>query len=104
MTSNLNITDGKRADYKGAYDVPLTPNRVIVAYKFYNDFHLFNVWDSHRAYFVVRHKENLPCEIVKGLDLPETRPRSSTDKSQERSVCHRPSSFAMAAYWLVNRG
>lgn len=73
LPAYINITDGKTADNKGAYDVPLTQNSVIVADRFYNDFHLLNVWDSNRVFFVVRHKENLRYETVKELDLPETR-------------------------------
>jgi hypothetical protein len=41
----VNITDGKTADNKGAYDIPLLKRSVIVADRFYNDFSLLNVWD-----------------------------------------------------------
>jgi len=37
------VTDGKTADNKGAYDIPLLSNSVIVADRFYNDFSLLNV-------------------------------------------------------------
>lgn len=69
----VNITDGKTADNKGAYDVPLVKGSVIVADRFYNDFNLLNIWDSNGVFFVVRHKENLQYTVVKELDLPNNR-------------------------------
>lgn len=71
LPSYVNITDGKTADNKGAYDIPLVKNSVIVADRFYNDFHLLNVWDSNKVFFVVRHKENLKYETIKELKLPQ---------------------------------
>ena len=73
LPAYVNITDGKTADNKGAYDVPLLANSVIVADRYYNDFSLLNVWDSNSVYFVVRHKENLKFKPVKELELPENR-------------------------------
>lgn len=69
----VNITDGKTADNKGAYDIPLVKNSVIVADRFYNDFKLLSIWDSNKVFFVVRHKDNLKYTTVKELDLPENR-------------------------------
>jgi len=69
----VNITDGKTADNKGAYDLPLVKGSVIVADRFYNDFHLLNIWDSNGVFFVIRHKENLKYKSVKELDLPQNR-------------------------------
>lgn len=59
LPAYVNITDGKTADNKGAYDIPLLKGSVIVADRFYNDFSLLNVWDSNRVFFVVPHKDNL---------------------------------------------
>ncbi len=73
LPAYVNITDGKTADNKGAYDVPLLANSVIVADRYYNDFSLLNVWDSNSVYFVVRHKENLKFRSVKDLELPDNR-------------------------------
>src|SRR5690606_21656097 len=73
LPAYVNITDGKTADNKGAYDIPLTKQSVVVADRFYNDFHLLNVWDSSSVFFVVRHKENLQYETVKELPLPENK-------------------------------
>ncbi|MCB0540078.1 MAG: IS4 family transposase [Bacteroidetes bacterium] len=73
LPTYVNITDGKTADNKGAYDIQLTKQSVIVADRFYNDFHLLNVWDSNSVFFVVRHKENLQFSTVKELELPENR-------------------------------
>jgi hypothetical protein len=73
LPAYVNITDGKTADNKGAYDVPLLANSVIVADRYYNDFSLLNIWDSNSVYFVVRHKENLKFKPVKELELPENR-------------------------------
>lgn len=71
LPAYVNITDGKTADNKGAYDIPLLKGSVIVADRFYNDFSLLNIWDSKGVYFVIRHKENIQYTIVKENDLPE---------------------------------
>ena len=47
----VNVTDGKTADNKGAYDIPLLANNVIVVDRYYNDFSLLKVWDSNSVYF-----------------------------------------------------
>jgi hypothetical protein len=73
LPAYVNITDGKTADNKGAYDVPLLKGSVIVADRFYNDFSLLNVWDSNGVYFVVRHKNNIKFKTLKELELPENR-------------------------------
>ena len=71
LPAYVNITDGKTADNKGAYDIPLLKGSVIVADRFYNDFSLLNIWDSSSVYFVVRHKENIQFETIKELELPK---------------------------------
>lgn len=73
LPTYVNITDGKTADNKGAYDIPLIAFSVIVADRFYNDFHLLNVWDSNKVFFVIRHKENLKFTVVKENNLPDNR-------------------------------
>lgn len=73
LPAYVNITDGKTADNKGAYDIPLLKGSVIVADRFYNDFSLLNVWDSSSVYFVVRHKDNIQFKTLKELELPEER-------------------------------
>jgi hypothetical protein len=73
LPAYVNITDGKTADNKGAYDIPLLANSVIVADRYYNDFSLLNVWDSNLVFFVVRHKENLQFETIRENELPENR-------------------------------
>ena len=60
----VNITDGKTADNKRAYDIPLLKGSVIVADRFYNDFSLLNVWDSSQVYFVIRHKDNIKFKTL----------------------------------------
>lgn len=67
------VSDGKTADNKGAYDIPLLANSVIVADRFYNDFSLLKVWDSSQVNFVVRHKENLQYETIAENELPDGR-------------------------------
>jgi hypothetical protein len=69
----VNITDGKTADNRGAYDVPLVKRSVIVADRFYNDFQLLNIWDSNGVFFVIRHKENLQYTSIKELELPDNK-------------------------------
>lgn len=73
LPAYVNITDGKTADNKGAYDIPLIAWSVIVADRFYNDFYLLNLWDSNKVFFVIRHKHNLKFTVVKENELPENR-------------------------------
>ncbi|MGL4582834.1 MAG: IS4 family transposase, partial [Flavobacterium sp.] len=73
LPAYINITDGKTADNKGAYDIPLLKGSVIVADRFYNDFSLLNIWDSRQLHFVIRHKDNLRFEMIKELELLENR-------------------------------
>jgi len=73
LPAYINITDGKTADNKGAYQIPLLKGSVIVADRFYNDFSLLNIWDSNGVYFVIRHKENIQYRTIKENDLPDNR-------------------------------
>jgi hypothetical protein len=70
LPAYVNITDGKTADNKGAYDIPLLKGSVIVADRFYNDLSLLDVWDSKGVFFVIRHKENIQFITIKENDLP----------------------------------
>ena len=69
----VNITDGKKADNKGAEHIPIQKGAVIVADRYYNDFSMLNIWDSKGAFFVIRHKDNLKFESIKERNLPEKR-------------------------------
>jgi hypothetical protein len=73
LPAYVNITDGKTADNKGAYDVPLLKGSVIVADRYYNDFSLLDIWDSKGVYFVIRHKDNLQYRQIKEKELPDDR-------------------------------
>lgn len=73
LPAYVNITDGKTADNKGAYDIPLLRGSVIVADRFYNDFSLLNIWDSNGVKFVIRHKDNLQFTVIKENELPDHR-------------------------------
>ena len=73
LPAYVNITNGKTADNKGAYDIPLLKRSVIVADRFYNDFSLLNIWDSSEVFFVVRHKDNIQYRSIKENELPENR-------------------------------
>jgi hypothetical protein len=73
LPAYVNITEGKTADNKGAYDIPLLRHSVIVADRFYNDFALLNIWDSNELYFVIRHKENIKFTSIKENELSEKR-------------------------------
>lgn len=73
LPAYVNITDGKTADNKGAYDIPLLKGSVIIADRFYNDFSLLNVWDKSDVYFVVRHKHNIKFKTIKELKLPDNK-------------------------------
>ena len=73
LPAYVNITDGKTADNRGAYDIPLLKGSVIVADRFYNDFSLLNIWDSKGIFFVIRHKENIQYTSIKENKLPDNR-------------------------------
>jgi hypothetical protein len=73
LPAYVNITDGKTADNKGAYAIPLLKGSVIVADRFYNDFSLLNIWDSKGVFFVIRHKENLQYCVIKENELPDNK-------------------------------
>ncbi len=73
LPAYVNITDGKTADNKGAYDIPLLKGSVIVADRYYNDLSLLNVWDSKGVYFVIRHKDNLQFKVLRENELPKNR-------------------------------
>jgi hypothetical protein len=73
LPAYVNITNGKTADNKGAYEIPLLKGSVIVADRFYNDFALLNIWDSNKVFFVIRHKENLQFTKKKDNELPQNR-------------------------------
>jgi len=73
LPAYINITNGKTADNKGAYDIPLLKGSVIVADRFYNDFSLLNIWDSKGVYFVIRHKDNVQYTVIKENELPDNR-------------------------------
>ena len=46
LPAYVNVTNGKTADNKGVYDIPLLKGSVIVADRYYNNFSLLNIWDS----------------------------------------------------------
>jgi len=73
LPAYVNITNGKTADNKGAYDIPLLKGSVIVADRYYNDFSLLKVWDSTGVFFVIRHKDNIQFESIKENPLPDQR-------------------------------
>jgi len=70
LPAYVHVSDGKTADNKGAYDIPLLANSVIVADRYYNDFSLLKVWDSNKVFFVIRHKKNIRFTSIKENDLP----------------------------------
>ena len=73
LPAYINITDGKVGDNKGAADIPLIKNSVIVADRYYFDTSLLNKWDSNDVYFVIRLKENIKYKTIKEFELPENR-------------------------------
>jgi len=73
LPAYVNITNGKTADNKGAYDIPLLKGSVIVADRYYNDFSLLKVWDSTGVFFVIRHKDNIQFDSIKENPLPDQR-------------------------------
>ena len=87
LPAYVHITDGKTADNKGAYDIPLLKGSVIVADRFYNDFPLLHIWDSKGVYFVIRHKENLSYTTLKENELPENR-HSNILKDEIIELCN----------------
>ena len=104
LPAYINITNGKTADNKGAYDIPLLKGSVIVADRYYNDFSLLNVWDSNSVYFVVRHKENIRFTTIKENDLPDNRHQNILkdeiiELSREQSKKKYPKRLRRVAIW-----
>lgn len=104
LPAYVNITDGKTADNKGAYDIPLFKGSVIVADRFYNDLSLLNVWDSNGVWFVVRHKDNLAFRTITELELPEKRHQhllkdEMVELTGKQSVSKYPKSLRRVAIW-----
>lgn len=50
---------GKRPITRGAFDITLFKRSIIVADRFYNDFSLFNVWNSNSVFLMSATKETL---------------------------------------------
>lgn len=73
LPSYVNITEGRTPDNKGAYDIPLVKNSVIVADRFYGDLKLLFNWDSNHVKYVVRHRKDLQFRTLKEHELPEQR-------------------------------
>ena len=73
LPAYINITEGKTGDNKGANDIPLVKNSVIVADRYYFDTAMLNKWDSNDVYFVIRMKENIQYTTLKEFDLPDDR-------------------------------
>ena len=73
LPAYINMTDGKVGDNKGASDMPLVKNSVVVGDRFYFDTPLLNKWDSNDIYFVIRMKENIKFTTLKELELPDNR-------------------------------
>ncbi len=73
LPSYMHITNGKVGDNKGAVDIPLVRNSVIVADRYYFDSAMLNKWDSNDVYFVIRMKENIQFTSLRELELPEDR-------------------------------
>lgn len=69
----INVTDGKVGDNKGAADMPLVKNSVVVGDRFYFDTPLLNKWDSNGVFFVIRTKGNIKYTTLKELELPDNR-------------------------------
>lgn len=61
------ITDGKTADNKAAFDMPMPKDSVIVSDRYYNDFKLLNIWDSAGVHFVIRHKKTLQYQVMEEI-------------------------------------
>lgn len=67
----VNITDGKTADNKAAFDIDIHPYSIVVADRGYCDYSLLNNWDSNKVFFVVRHKDNIRYKSIEELPLSE---------------------------------
>ena len=67
----MNITDGKGADNRSAFDIPVSPHSIVVADRGYCDYALLSHWDSNNVFFVVRHKDNIRYRAIEERPLPE---------------------------------
>ena len=69
----VNITTGKTADNKAAYDIAVPSHSIVVADRGYCDYSLLNHWDSNNVFFVVRHKDNIRYRVLAERPLPVKR-------------------------------
>lgn len=67
----VNITTGKTTDNKAAYDIVVPKHSIVVDDRGYCDYSLLNHWDSNKAFFVVRHKDNIRYKSIEERTLPE---------------------------------
>lgn len=104
LPSYVNITEGRKADNKGAYNIPLIKNSVIVADRFYSDLKLLFNWDSNKVHYVVRHRKDLQFRTLTEHKLPEDRhPHVLKDETIEltgfRSFKKYPRKLRRVAIW-----
>lgn len=104
LPSYVNITEGRTPDNKGAYNIPLVKNSVIVADRFYSDLKLLFNWDSNKVHYVVRHRKDLQFRTLTEHKLPEERhPHVLKDETIEltgfRSFKKYPRKLRRVAIW-----
>lgn len=67
----VHITDGKSSDNIAAKEVRVAPGSIVVSDRGYFDTVLLSFWDSIKAFFVVRGRDNLQYERIQERELPE---------------------------------
>ena len=67
------ITEGKVADIKVAWTLPLEPGTVVVDDRGYNDYGLFAKWTEQEVAFVTRMKDNALYKVVEERAVPQNR-------------------------------
>jgi len=76
----VNVTEGKVADNKAAYDIAIPSGSVVVADRGYVDFTLLYGWDQAKINFVVRLKDNIKFIPYAEKPLPDKYPEIIKDE------------------------
>ena len=72
---DIYVSDGKKSDNEGAYQLIPNKRQIIVADRGYDDSALWKTWDSNGVTFVVRLRRDIQFDRLAEFDLPDDTPQ-----------------------------
>ena len=72
---DIYVSDGKKSDNDGAYQLIPNKRQIIVADRGYDDSALWRTWDSNGVTFVVRLRRDIQFDRLEEFDLPPDTPQ-----------------------------